>query len=66
MLALCHLYTEICKLSTTGGQTPDSCLKSAYLPHEVSKEEHVAQKGRPAEQMTHAQTAIMARHANHG
>lgn len=39
---------------------------SPYLSHEVGEEEHVAEEGRPPQQVTDAQVAVMVRHADEG
>ena len=37
-----------------------------YLPHEVGEEEHVAEEGGPAQQVTDAEAAVLTGHGDHG
>lgn len=42
------------------------CTDFEYLSHEVGEEEHVAEEGRPSQQVTDAQVAVMAGHVDEG
>lgn len=42
------------------------CPDFEYLSHEVGEEEHVAEEGRPSQQVTDTQVAVMAGHVDDG
>lgn len=67
MTSYCTKYMTSSQIDkTTNGDWKLIQTVDEYLSHEVGEEEHVAEEGRPSQQVTDAQVAVMVGHVDDG